>query len=66
MAAGYVTSDEVLGVIDRMPDDLESPLAYLLSCLDSIKQERLLEAKAKAHAEAQAYYSGADEAKTGI
>ncbi|HEM3213536.1 phage replisome organizer N-terminal domain-containing protein [Streptococcus suis] len=66
LAEGYVTSDEVLGVIDRMPDDLEKPLAYLLSCLDNIKQERLLEAKAKAHAEAQAYYSGADEAKTGI
>ncbi|MGZ7257957.1 phage replisome organizer N-terminal domain-containing protein, partial [Streptococcus pyogenes] len=31
LSDGYMTSDEVLAMIDRIPDDVESPLAYLIS-----------------------------------
>lgn len=57
LASGYVTSAEVLNMIDRIPKDSTSPLAYLLKSLENLKQERLLEAKLSAHKEAELKYS---------
>ncbi|BDD43319.1 phage replisome organizer N-terminal domain-containing protein [Streptococcus ruminantium] len=53
---GYMTSDEVLAMIDRIPEDVESPLAYLISSMERLKDERLLEAKAIAHENARRKY----------
>lgn len=50
-----MTSDEVLAMIDRIPDDVESPLAYLISSMERLK-ERLLKAKAIAHENARRKY----------
>lgn len=55
---GYVTSNEVLDIIERMPFDAEQPLAYLLKCLDNLKEERRLEAKIAAHRNAELRYGG--------
>lgn len=38
------------------PIDLESPLAYLLKCLENLKEERRLEAKIIAHRNADMKY----------
>lgn len=57
MADGYVTSEEVLSLIDKMDYELDKPLAYLLKSLENLKQERLLEAKYIAHKQAEAYYA---------
>ncbi|GET72664.1 hypothetical protein KNZ04_11530 [Streptococcus dysgalactiae subsp. equisimilis] len=51
-----MTSDEVLGMIDRIPNDVESPLAYLMSSMERLKDERLLEAKVIAHENARKFY----------
>ena len=56
LSDGYMTSDEVLAMIDRIPDDVESPLAYLISSMERLKEERLLEAKAIAHENARRKY----------
>lgn len=56
LSYGYMTSDEVLATIDRIPEDVESPLAYLISSMERLKEERLLEAKAIAHENARRKY----------
>ena len=64
LASGYVTSAEVLNMIERIPKDSTSPLAYLLKSLENLKQERLYEQKSIAHLNAENYYSmkkGGDE-----
>ncbi|HFI0149764.1 TPA: hypothetical protein ACGO3A_001310 [Streptococcus suis] len=43
-------------MIDQIPHDCQSPLAYLLQSLENLKEERRLEAKANAHRQAQNYY----------
>lgn len=57
LSEGYVTSLEVLNMIDRIPKDSASPLAYLLKSLDNLKQERQFEQKRIAHLNAENYYS---------
>ena len=56
LSDGYMTSDEVLAMIDRIPEDVESPLAYLISSMERLKEERFLEAKAIAHENARRKY----------
>ena len=56
LSDGYVTSGEVLDIIERIPIDSESPLAYLLKCLENLKEERRLEAKMIAHRNADMKY----------
>ncbi|ELY5747360.1 replication initiator protein A [Streptococcus iniae] len=56
LSEGYVTSQEVISLIDRVPLDCESPLAYLLKSLDNLKEERRLEAKILAHRNAEMAY----------
>lgn len=56
LSDGYMTSDEVLAMIDRIPEDVESPLAYLISSMERLKEERVLEAKAIAHENARRKY----------
>ena len=58
LADGYMTSQEVLDTIERMPFDTEQPLAYLLKCLENLKEERRLEAKIAAHRNAELRYGG--------
>ncbi|HFI0093371.1 TPA: replication initiator protein A [Streptococcus suis] len=53
---GYMTSQEVIDIISRIPEDCQSPLAYLLQSLENLKEERRLEAKILAHKRAQSYY----------
>ncbi|MGT2755773.1 replication initiator protein A [Streptococcus ovuberis] len=53
---GYVTSEEVLGTIERIPYDCQSPLAYLLKSLNNLETERKLEVKIAAHRRAETYY----------
>lgn len=43
LESGYVKSDEILNMIDRIPHDCESPLAYLLRMLQNLKLERQTE-----------------------
>ncbi|MBF0779375.1 replication initiator protein A [Streptococcus cuniculi] len=43
LESGYVRSDEILNMIDRIPRDCESPLAYLLRMLQNLKLERQTE-----------------------
>ncbi|HIC0778752.1 TPA: replication initiator protein A [Streptococcus agalactiae] len=50
---GYVSSKEVENIIDRIPIDCESPLAYLLRSLENLKEERRLESKILAHRKAE-------------
>ena len=59
LADGYMTSQEILDTIERMPFDTEQPLAYLLKCLENLKEERRLEAKIVAHRNAELKYGGA-------
>ncbi|HEM3643071.1 TPA: replication initiator protein A [Streptococcus suis] len=54
----WVTSQEVLDMIDRVPVDCESPLAYLLKMLENLKTERQAEVRRVAHLNAQRYYEG--------
>ncbi|MDV6000865.1 replication initiator protein A [Streptococcus canis] len=56
LETGYVISDEVLSIIDRIPDDCKSPLAYLYKSLENLKEERRLEAKLLAHKQAEQRY----------
>lgn len=56
LSDGYMISDEVLTMIDRVSEDVESPLAYLISSMERLKEERLLEAKAIAHENARRKY----------
>lgn len=56
LSDGYMTSDEVLAMIDRIPENVESPLAYLISSMERLKEERVLEAKAIAHENARRKY----------
>lgn len=46
---GYIFSDDVLGAIDRVPGDCKKPLAYLLSILDNLEEERKMEERIRAH-----------------
>ena len=34
---GYVTSDEVISMIERIPEDATSPLAYLFKSMENFK-----------------------------
>ena len=43
-------------MIERIPKDSTSPLAYLLKSLENLKQERLYEQKEIAHRNAKAYH----------
>ncbi|WP_409374397.1 hypothetical protein [Streptococcus suis] len=54
----WVTSQEVLDMIDRVPVDCESPLAYLLKMLENLKTERQAEVRRVAHLNAQRFYEG--------
>ena len=56
LASGYVTSDEVISMIERIPEDATSPLAYLFKSMENLKQERMLECKAIAHENARKKY----------
>lgn len=56
LAEGYVTSHEVLNLIDRIDYDCQSPLAYLMQSLENLKEERRLEVKIHAHCQAELYY----------
>ena len=56
LASGYVTSDEVINMIERIPEDATSPLAYLFKSMENLKQERMLECKAIAHENARKKY----------
>ena len=58
LADGYMTSQEILDTIERMSFDTEQPLAYLLKCLENLKEERRLEAKIAAHRNAELRYGG--------
>ncbi|CYU56694.1 replication initiator protein A [Streptococcus suis] len=58
LASGYVLSNEVLDLIDQIPHDCQSPLAYLLKSLENLREERRLEEKMNAHRQAQEYYAG--------
>ena len=62
LSYGYVTSGEVLDIIERIPIDSESPLAYLLKCLENLKEERRLEAKMIAHRNAEMKYEDSGKA----
>lgn len=61
LAEGYVTSKEVLNLINRMPYDCQSPLAYLMRSLENLKEERRLEAKIVAHRQARMKYGELEE-----
>ncbi|WP_242258526.1 replication initiator protein A [Streptococcus thoraltensis] len=52
----YVTSHEVIDMIERMPYDCEHPLAYLMKMIENLKDERRLEAKIAAHRQAELRY----------
>ncbi|HFI2691411.1 TPA: replication initiator protein A [Streptococcus suis] len=56
LASGYILSHEVLDMIDQIPHDCQSPLAYLLRSLENLKEERRLEEKLNAHRQAQEYF----------
>lgn len=56
LESGYVRSDDVLSIIERIPEDSQSPLAYLYKSLDNLKEERRLEQKLFAHQMAQQKY----------
>ncbi|VTS27426.1 MULTISPECIES: replication initiator protein A [Streptococcus] len=56
LSEGYVTSHEVIKLIERIPYDCESPLAYLMRSLENLKEERRLEAKIVAHKQAELIY----------
>ncbi|HEO7130722.1 TPA: phage replisome organizer N-terminal domain-containing protein [Streptococcus agalactiae] len=56
LASGYVTSDEVISMIERIPEDATSPLAYLFKSMENLKQERMLECKTIAHENARKKY----------
>ncbi|ESR10539.1 replication initiation protein [Streptococcus iniae] len=53
LSEGYVTSQEVLNLIVKIPLDCDSPLAYLMRSLENLKEERRLEAKIIAHRKAE-------------
>lgn len=57
----YITSHEVIDMIERMPYDCEHPLAYLMKMLENLKEERRLEAKIIAHRQAELRYSSGIE-----
>ncbi|MFS9010638.1 replication initiator protein A [Streptococcus anginosus] len=63
LSDGYATSGEVLDIIERIPIDSESPLAYLLKCLENLKEERRLEAKMIAHRNAEMKYDNLEKAE---
>ncbi|MFZ7333563.1 replication initiator protein A [Streptococcus pluranimalium] len=52
----YVTSQEVIDMIERMPYDCEHPLAYLMKMIENLKEERRLEARIAAHRQAELKY----------
>ena len=56
LVSGYVTSDEVISMIERIPEDATSPLAYLFKSMENLNQERMLECKAIAHENARKKY----------
>ena len=56
LSEGYMSSQEVLDLIERIPYDCESPLAYLLRSLENLKEERRLEVKMMAHKQAELRY----------
>ena len=53
LSDGYITSREIINVIERISYDSESPLAYL----ENLKEERRLEAKILAHRKAEMAFS---------
>ena len=57
LSDGYITSREIINVIERISYDSESPLAYLLKSLENLKEERRLEAKIPAHRKAEMAFS---------
>lgn len=57
LSDGYITSREIINVIERISYDSESPLAYLLKSLENLKEERRLEAKILAHRKAEMAFS---------
>lgn len=40
LSDGYITSREIINVIERIPYDSESPLAYLLKFLENLKEAK--------------------------
>lgn len=53
---GYIFSDDIVLMIDYIDDSVEKPLAYLLTRLSNLEEERRLEAKARAHQQAAEHY----------
>lgn len=57
LSDGYITSREIINVIERIPYDSESPLAYLLMFLKNLDEERRLEAKILDHRKTEMAFS---------
>lgn len=62
MDRGVATCDEVLAMIRAIPEDADSPLAYLFKSLDNLEEAKRLDAKISAHAVAEAYYANLPKA----
>lgn len=58
LETGWVTSSEVLHCIERIPQDCQSPYAYLVKSIENLMDERKQEAKLYAHRQAQEQYGG--------
>lgn len=58
LETGWVTSSEVLHCIERIPQDCQSPYAYLVTSIENLMAERKLEVKLNAHKRAQEQYGG--------
>lgn len=58
LETGWVTSSEVLHCIERIPQDCQSPYAYLVTSIENLMAERKLEVKLNAHKRAQEHYGG--------
>lgn len=58
LASNYVTSQEVIDLIGRVPDNSTSPLAYLYQSIENLIEARKFEARNIAHQQAEAYYRG--------
>lgn len=58
LASNYVTSQEVIDLIGRVPDNSTSPLAYLYQSIENLIEARQFEARNIAHQQAKDYYQG--------
>ncbi|KXT75153.1 hypothetical protein STRDD10_00427 [Streptococcus sp. DD10] len=56
LETGWATSSEVLHCIERIPQDCQSPYAYLIRSVENLISERKMEAKILAHQQANMKY----------